>query len=321
MENAVIEALNQLQLCGSVSKDGLEALLADDLNSEFSRLVSSLTAELANHANLDDRVTPITGAGDADNFHMELSGFLREYGGCVHKCLMEGELKARFGSRGNKVLLLDLLASEVQAVRLIMQSQPALKQTTEQKAVTVASVLKDILLLLGFAKPPHGVTFFQLFSKVDTKLKELVSQRGGLSRPLLKTNLSEAQWSMVEYMNEALRLEYSTRHSMLLQRLDLTIQSFLWSHKDKETKVMAKYGSFQEALKKPRQITCAHILAATEDLLFIVKTSSGRSREKTKCHINKHRIGNVPDRGGRAYEHDAPPPEMPSFQQRQAGYR
>lgn len=63
------------------------------------------------------------------------------------------------------------------------------------------------------------------------QLKELVSQRGGLSRPLLKTNLSEAQWSMVEYMNEALRLEYSTRHSMLLQRLDLTIQSFLWSHK------------------------------------------------------------------------------------------
>ena len=25
----------------------------------------------------------------------------------------------------------------------------------------------------------------------------------------------------------------------------------------------------------------------------------------------------VPDRGGRAYEHDIPPPEMPSFMQRQ----
>ena len=27
----------------------------------------------------------------------------------------------------------------------------------------------------------------------------------------------------------------------------------------------------------------------------------------------------VPDRGGRAYEHDIPAPEMPAFQQRQAG--
>lgn len=56
---------------------------------------------------------------------------------------MEGELKARFGSRGNKVLLLDLLASEVQAVRLIMQSQPALKQTTEQ--VEYGNVAIDLI--------------------------------------------------------------------------------------------------------------------------------------------------------------------------------
>ncbi len=53
------------------------------------------------------------------------------------------------------------------------------------------------------------------------------------------------------------------------------------------------------------------------DLLKIVKTSSGAAREKTKCPINRVKIGHVPDRGGRAYEHDIPPPEMPSFQKRQ----
>ena len=54
------------------------------------------------------------------------------------------------------------------------------------------------------------------------------------------------------------------------------------------------------------------------DLLNIEKTSGGKSREKTKCDLNRVLIGHVPDRGGRAYEHDVPPPDMPSFQQRQS---
>ena len=52
------------------------------------------------------------------------------------------------------------------------------------------------------------------------------------------------------------------------------------------------------------------------DLLTMQKTSSGTAREKTKCKINKVMIGRVPDRGGRAYEHEIPPPEMPAFQKR-----
>ena len=61
-----------------------------------------------------------------------------------------------------------------------------------------------------------------------------------------------------------------------------------------------------------------HFLFFFSDLLLIEKTSSGKHREKTKCPINRVKIGHVPDRGGRAYEHEVPPPEMPAFMQRQS---
>lgn len=54
-----------------------------------------------------------------------------------------------------------------------------------------------------------------------------------LNKPLLKARLSEKQWESVQYINTALRTEYTTRKEMLLKRLDLTIQSFNWSDKAK----------------------------------------------------------------------------------------
>ena len=53
-------------------------------------------------------------------------------GGCVHESLIEGELEMRFGSKANKLLLLEFLTSEVQAVRLISHSTPALNVTAQQ---------------------------------------------------------------------------------------------------------------------------------------------------------------------------------------------
>lgn len=58
------------------------------------------------------------------------------------------------------------------------------------------------------------------------------------------------------------------------------------------------------------------LLAARESMAIIEKTSSANVRKNTQTDIQKHVMGRVPDRGGRAYEHAPPPPEMPSWQQR-----
>lgn len=63
------------------------------------------------------------------------------------------------------------------------------------------------------------------------------------------------------------------------------------------------------------------LLAAREDLAIIEKTSSANVRKNTGTDIQKHVMGGVPDRGGRAYEMAPPPPEMPSWQTRQGGDR
>ena len=67
-------------------------------------------------------------------------------------------------------------------------------------------------------------------------MKELLSQLPDLSKPLLHANLSENQWKNVDYINTALNQEYECRKTMVLNRLDVTIQSFKWSDKAKVMK-------------------------------------------------------------------------------------
>ena len=61
-------------------------------------------------------------------------------------------------------------------------------------------------------------------------------------RPLLEPSQASApRLGVLEEVNGALREDYSMRRSMLLQRLDVTVQSFLWSDKvaGREEEVLA----------------------------------------------------------------------------------
>ena len=54
-----------------------------------------------------------------------------------------------------------------------------------------------------------------------------------IGKSLLKVRLSDKQWEHIHKINTALIDEYKTRREMLLKRLDVTIQSFMWSDKAK----------------------------------------------------------------------------------------
>lgn len=64
-----------------------------------------------------------------------------------------------------------------------------------------------------------------------------------------------------------------------------------------------------------------HLLAARNvQLLRLEKTSGSAAREFTSCPLNRILMaGQVPDRGGRTWEVEAPLPEMPAFQKRRGG--
>ena len=66
------------------------------------------------------------------------------------------------------------------------------------------------------------------------QVKELMAQYPTqIGKPLLKSRLSDKQWDTVLEVNEAMAQEYRIRREMLLKRLDVTIQSFMWGDKAK----------------------------------------------------------------------------------------
>lgn len=146
-------------------------------------------------------------------------------------------------------------------------------------------------------------------------------------KPLLvpSKNLSYEQWKKLEKLQKDLDDEYDLRRQMLITRLDVTVQSFQWRDvKTNEDDIVQRYNTKRSQLDKlfcgKSDTDIPELLAARDDLAFIDKTSSAQVQRNTKIDIQKHIIGPVPDRGGRANEIAPPPPEMPPWQKnRSAG--
>lgn len=75
-----------------------------------------------------------------------------------------------------------------------------------------------------------------------------------------------------------------------------------------------RFNDQYKSLTKMPRISLADLLAARNDLAIIEKTSNASVRKNTRSKINSVIIGAVPDRGGRPYEQEPPPPEMPPWQ-------
>ena len=105
---------------------------------------------------------------------------------------------------------------------------------------------------------------------------------------------------------------------MLITRLNATLQSFSWSDRAKRmprhVAEAVSRSSFNQS--KFSHITVADALASRKDLLSLKKISSDPPDTRSSNPLTKVKVGRVPDRGGRPSEMAAPPPEMPSWQQR-----
>jgi hypothetical protein len=129
------------------------------------------------------------------------------------------------------------------------------------------------------------------------------------SRPRIldASKLRPEDMRALSQLNKALRADYRSRRQMLLHRLDVTLQSFLWSEKGAEAKaeIESHIAPLRAALQaEPAHVSVDTLLAAGPEALDAAEarvTSAGSGL--TEAPVAKSVvIGAVPDRGGRCGE-------------------
>ncbi|XP_063995651.1 protein FAM98A [Diachasmimorpha longicaudata] len=296
-----------------------EALERGPKSTDFTTLVAWLSEQLSIFGNFEERVHPTAGPEDSSSFLLELNTFLKELGS-INTQFMTGNMNQRLGTRQERMLLLEHLIHELMANKIIDSKRPdtrAKLQVTIHESDTARN-LKDMLIALEFGKPPDNINTEQLFTKLDGRLKTVISSapKDLLGKPLIMGELSNEQWEKIDQLQQEMMEEFTIRREMLLKRLDVTVQSFLWSDriKVKEHELTNCYHSKRDKMSSRPSVTISQLLAARDDLAIIEKTSSAAVRKNTQSSVTKVIIGAVPDRGGRPSEQAPPPPEMPSWQ-------
>ncbi|XP_076677107.1 protein FAM98A isoform X2 [Andrena cerasifolii] len=320
----------ELQLLENIKKFGyngelteatkfMESLKQGQKSPAFTKLVAWIADEIAILNDMDETIHSIVSPDDSSSFLLELSCFLKELG-CMNERLMTGNVNERLGTEQDRFALLDFLAAELAASRLIeaRNQKASTSMDIEVEESDTAKDLKDMLVALNFEKPPDNITAEKLFSRLEAKLTEVLktAPRELVGEPLVTNEFTEREWKDLELVQQELHDEYRMRRDMLLKRLDVTVQSFLWSDrvKSREAELTKQYEETRKFLSAEPNITFADLLAARDDIAIMEKTSNASVRKNTRSEINSIIIGEVPDRGGRPYEQEPPPPEMPPWQ-------
>ncbi|KAH0512733.1 Protein FAM98B [Microtus ochrogaster] len=227
------------------------------------------------------------GRDDLESFQLEISGFLKEMA-CPYSVLISGDIKDRLTKKDDCLKLLLFLSTELQALQILQKKKQ--KNSQLDKNSEICQEVQAVCDALGVPKSDTS-DIPLLLSQVESKVKDILSkvQKNHVGKPLLKVDLSSEQAEKLERINDALCCEYECRRRMLMKRLDVTVQSFGWSDraKAKTDNIARIYQPKRYALSPKTTVTLAHLLAAREDLSKIIRTSSGISREKTACAINK----------------------------------
>ncbi|CAH8874937.1 unnamed protein product [Trichobilharzia szidati] len=300
-------------------------------DNEFSSVTSDLVFEIGRAHGVSSNVHTITEEYEYGNFVNNLEKFLCAYG-CPYVALTEGPVSERFSSAANRALLLQYLCSEVMTTRQMSKVNSANKQTNGNHSMEVETSEDDLEILtwmhrafvaLGLTIPPDGTASSLIYSSFQKGISDSLSRcppnhMGKSVIPL--TGISDRQWSQISRIAALLQQQYASRQSTLLKRLDVTVQSFKWSDKAKSNldNITAVYNPIRGKMGQIPYPGIPEVLAVRDNMILrIEKTSGASSRRYTSCDLNKILIGRVPDRGGRAWELEPPPPEMPAFKQRQ----
>ncbi|XP_073682881.1 protein FAM98B [Garra rufa] len=317
MESDILDILDQLGYDGPLAEEA--CLLAECgrgfSSSEYVSLVTWLSSRLTHITDAHTHQPLIT--EDPDRCMLDTSRLLKDL--CcpcegLASRLADGDVKDT--KEHLKILL--FLSSELQAAEMV-SSKPATDEEELDASLQELRVICQTLNLPDPAGRDARDTFTAVQQQVNVLLEQLPETHVG--DPAFNSSLHQDQWSELEKINGVLSAEYECRRRMLIKRLDVTIQSFSWSDRAKVRidRMARAYQPKRYCLLPRSTVSVSDLLAARQDVCYMMKTSSGSCREKTSCAVNRILMGRVPDRGGRPSEIEAPLPEMPPWQKRSDG--
>ncbi|XP_036201232.1 protein FAM98C isoform X1 [Myotis myotis] len=334
MEGAEAEAREGAAVAQDLQALGYENFLGAAALSpscpDFRALCARLAAELATLGALErereegaEALSAGDGPGAEEEFLRQLPRLLEELH-CPDRALCGGDCASALREPGAGRRLLRFLCTELQAARLLrlhhqLDPTPAVSPSHGEGAEEGAGMVQELILILqalGLLRPSLGTLASRLLWELHAKVSELLpSLPSGSLQPLLSHPLDAPRWEALESLCQSLGDQYCCRRSLLLKRLDLTISAFHWSDRaEAQGEAMkAVLIPIRETMTPESDVSIAHILAARADLSRLVPATSKAARRGTICAINKVLMGNVPDRGGRPNELEAP---MPSWQSR-----
>ncbi|KAK5578911.1 hypothetical protein RB653_008586 [Dictyostelium firmibasis] len=158
--------------------------------------------------------------------------------------------------------------------------------------------------------------FSNSINQINEKIKETLKKLpfDFISEPFFRnTEFSEKEIKEIQEMSDSLYQDYKKRSIVLQKRLDVTVESLLWSERvaDKLQEINRSIGYYIQSLPSITHYTFFDLKNVHKDLLHIIRTSthSASSQQLTGSIL----VGKVPDRGGRTNDRKIP---MPSFHKR-----
>ncbi|CAD5227091.1 unnamed protein product [Bursaphelenchus xylophilus] len=315
--NSICVSLRAFGYTDELNVDVIENAVKSDVIS-FSRLIGWLAGELHVLLNTEDVVEEIEDLKDVDNFYSYLSAFLSELG-CPISALTVTSIHQRFQSEEVKLSVLQYLLSQVKPARLIALRKLR-RQVIEERTKPNEPLKEMAKTLVSMNVQPNQVSDEN--ACLNILKSELTKSFNSLVRrpnPIFNGKFNDKQWSQLNNFAQMLTKDYKIRLEMLLKRLDVTVESFLWSDKahQHERQVMKIFLPGRQSLAGWKPIGIDQLLGANEDLLVIEKASSVRQRAGTKSKISEFKLEKIPaDRGGRT-DNIIPPAQETSKSQYQ----
>jgi hypothetical protein len=196
------------------------------------------------------------------------------------------------GERGKLIFQLDKICHELQVVP--DQNLPDESNIIEAITAKVSNIINTINIDDNHVK---------LFNNPPLAIHSDLDSNADVNANANTVTLTDEQKQQLEMICNVYQQDFQLRRRMLMKRLDVTIQSFLWgeSAQGKEGDIVAAIQAHRKHLSEiPNKYNYIDALSAPISLLHEhskkVTDMSGKSLVKTVI------IGSVPDRGGRANE-------------------